>query len=581
MEQFKALGLSDVTLAALAKKGYEVPTPIQAATIPLLLEGKHDVIGQAQTGTGKTAAFGLPILERLIDGAHHVQAIILTPTRELAIQVAEEIYSFRGERNLRILTVYGGSPIGPQITQLRRGVDVVVGTPGRVIDMLERGALKCDKLSYFVLDEADEMLNMGFADDIEAIFAQTNAEKSVLLFSATMPERISKLASSYMRDHKIVKVAKQNLITELTDQIYFEVYERDKLEALCRILDRETDFYGFVFCNTKNDVDTLTAHLNDRGYRAEALHGDIAQTQREKILNKFKKKQATVLLATDVAARGIDVSNLSHVINYGLPNDPESYVHRIGRTGRAGNKGIAISLVSPNDIRKLAFIKRLAKAEIRREKVPAISEVLRSKRTKIYNSIIDVMQNNECTDYVTIAANLLEKGEPQMIMAAILQYTFQDALRPENYNDIKEVATRNERPGNDRVGSDRFGNSSRFERNDRGNTRFERSNDRTPASGDRNGEQAREFRQFAGSGGGSMVDLFMAMGRNEKASPRDIAEFIETQTGVRGRNVSNIRVFASHSTMSVPTQFADTILNHFRDEADGKAPLVRKDRIRV
>ncbi|MEY4927919.1 MAG: hypothetical protein RI894_2355, partial [Bacteroidota bacterium] len=542
MEQFKALGLSDVTLAALAKKGYEVPTPIQAATIPLLLEGKHDVIGQAQTGTGKTAAFGLPILERLIDGAHHVQAIILTPTRELAIQVSEEIYSFRGERNLRILTVYGGSPIGPQIASLRKGVDVVVGTPGRIIDMLERGALKCDKLSYFVLDEADEMLNMGFADDIEAIFAQTNAEKSVLLFSATMPERIAKLAASYMRDYKIVRVAKQNLITDLTEQIYFEVYERDKLETLCRILDRETDFYGFVFCNTKADVDALTAHLNDRGYRAEALHGDIAQAQREKILNKFKKKQATVLLATDVAARGIDVSNLSHVINYGLPNDPESYVHRIGRTGRAGNKGIAISLVSPNDMRKLALIKRIAKAEIKREKVPAISEVLRSKRTKIYNSIIDVMQNNECTDYITIAANLLEKGEAPMIVASILQYTFQDALRPENYNDIKEVTQRTDRPTNERFDrNDRSSSSnSRFDRNDRSssstNSRFER-NDRTPQG------QSREFREFAGSSGGSMVDLFMAMGRNEKASPRDIAEFIETQTGVRGRNVSNIRVF--------------------------------------
>jgi ATP-dependent RNA helicase DeaD len=568
MEKFRALGLSEVTLAALAQKGYVEPSEIQAQAIPILLDGTRDVIGQAQTGTGKTAAFGLPILEKLVEGARHVQALIITPTRELAIQVSNEIDSFKGTRNLRILTVYGGAPIGDQLRQLGRGVDVVVGTPGRVIDMINRGALRCDKLSYFVLDEADEMLNMGFADDIEEIFRQTNEEKSVLLFSATMPERIASLAKSYMRDPQMVTVKKTTLTTDLIEQVYYEVYDRDKVEALCRILDKETDFYGIIFCNTKADVDSLTIHLNDRGYRTEALHGDIVQQQREKILHKFKKRQATVLIATDVAARGIDVSNLSHVVNYALPHDPESYVHRIGRTGRAGNKGVAITLLTPADGRKLAMIKRIAKAEIKRVPVPSIKEVLKSKRLKIQASIATQLAAMEGeTDYADIAKTLLENNDPVALATALLQYTFQDALSPDNYREIKDVAQRpdrnNERTsGGDRFGNDRFGS-------DRG-----RSHDRT-SSEDRN--RGRGF-DFEGGNVGKTVDLFLAMGRNDQANPKVVADFIENKTGVKSRNVTNIRVFEKHTTMSVPSPYAEKILDYFRTESRGKQPLIRKDR---
>ena len=302
------------------------------------------------TGVQTCALPILPILET-VDADKTVKALILAPTRELANQVADEIYSLKGKKDIRVLAVYGGASIENQIKKLKSGVDIVVGTPGRVMDLMRKKVLKVNNLDYFVLDEADEMLNMGFLEDIELILEQTNDEKKMLFFSATMPKAIMDIAKKFMDDYKLLKVKKQELTTDLTEQIYYEVKQEDKFEALCRVLDYTQNFYGIVFCRTKSEVDDVTNRLKARNYDAECIHGDITQGLRQKALDLFKKKVLTILVATDVAARGIDVSNLTHVINYSIPQEAESYVHRIGRTGRAGHKGIAITFVTPREAR--------------------------------------------------------------------------------------------------------------------------------------------------------------------------------------------------------------------------------------
>ena len=330
---FKELGLSDEILEALEKKGFKTPTHIQEKTIPLMLSYDGDIIGQAQTGTGKTAAFGLPIIEKLSTNANHIQALVLTPTRELTLQVCKELQDLKGNKSLRTTPIYGGQSISNQIQQLKRGTDIVVGTPGRLIDHLKGKKIDLSQIKYLVLDEADEMLTSGFVEEIEFILSKTNPERKTLLFSATMPAPILKLAKNYMNDYKIVEAKKETLATTLTTQQYYELRESDKLEALCRIIDVEADFYGLIFCRTKRDVDTITEKLIHRGYSAEAMHGDLSQFQRERVLGKFRKRICSVLVVTDVASRGLDISGLSHVINYALPQDAESYVHRVGRTG--------------------------------------------------------------------------------------------------------------------------------------------------------------------------------------------------------------------------------------------------------
>ena len=346
LTSFADLGLSAQTIAAIASKGFEEPTKIQAACIPLLLKDQVDVIGQAQTGTGKTAAYSLPILEIVDPSLYQVQALILAPTRELAVQTAEEISSLRGDRRLEIAAVYGGASMELQLRTLRRGTHVVVGTPGRILDHLRRGSLNLEHLKFVVLDEADEMLDMGFIDDIEEVLKQTPEEKRMLCFSATMPAPIQRLAERFMHEPQMVKIQQDTNTSDLTDQIYIEVRESDKLEALTRIIDMEESFYGIVFCRTKVQCDEIGRKLMDRGYDAEPLHGDLSQKQRELILHKMRERSISIIVATDVAARGIDISDLTHVINFSLPEDPDAYIHRVGRTGRAGKTGVAITFVA-------------------------------------------------------------------------------------------------------------------------------------------------------------------------------------------------------------------------------------------
>lgn len=515
LHAFKALGLSDTTLKSLQKKGFEEPTHIQAKAIPILMDTMDDLVGQAQTGTGKTAAFGLPLVEKF-SHTPHVQALILTPTRELAIQVSEEIYSLKGDKRLEIAPIYGGQSIEQQLRRLSKGVDIVVGTPGRILDHLERRSLDLSHISYFVLDEADEMLKMGFIDDVEAILRTTNKEKRMLLFSATMPPQILKLAQRYMRKYQFIAVQKEQLTTSLTDQIYFEVMERDKFEALCRIIDMEKDFYGLIFCRTKMDVDDSAAMLLERGYDAAALHGDMSQHQREKILNKFKRKKITILVATDVAARGIDIDSLTHVINYSLPQDPESYVHRIGRTGRSGKEGTAITFVTPDEYRKLVFIKRYANTDIRKEKIPHIKDVIEAKRTRIVDELRAVIDAGIDAAYTDMVHDLLEKYDAEQVVSGVLKYAFQDMLDESHYNEIRTVSV-----------------------NRTGTTR-----------------------------------LFVARGKNDGMTPRSLIDFIRHETNVGERNIYDVKIFEMFSFITVSFEDAEIILDIFKRKHPGKRPLV-------
>ena len=333
---FASLGLSEDIVENLASIGFTTPTPIQAKSIPELLGGDKDILGLAQTGTGKTASFSLPIIEKIDPNLKAVQALILAPTRELAKQICEEIYKLKGPRQLKVCSIYGGSSYDRQIKSLRQGAQIVVGTPGRVIDLLNKKALKVDTLKYVVLDEADDMLNMGFIDDIETILGFAPEDRRMLLFSATMPPQLNRIVARYMKEKIEINLRSKELTTSLTEQVYYEVYDYDKQEALQRVIQANPEFYGIVFCHTKVETDEVSHQLIKAGFASDALHGDISQNQREKIVHRFKNKKLQVLVATDVAARGVDIKSLSHVVNYSLPSHPESYVHRIGRTGRAG-----------------------------------------------------------------------------------------------------------------------------------------------------------------------------------------------------------------------------------------------------
>jgi len=516
MEKFQALGLTETTLKALRKKGFEEPTPIQEKCIPLLLKDDMDVVGQAQTGTGKTAAFGLPILEKVDPHLKKVQALILTPTRELAVQVAEEINSLKGSRRIDIAAIYGGQSIELQIKKLRRGVHIVVGTPGRIIDHINRRTLVLDNLLYSILDEADEMLNMGFIGDIERILEFTPTEKRMLLFSATMPRPILRLAERYMSNYEYVKIKSEALTVDQTDQIYFEVMESDRLEALSRIIDVEPDFYGLVFCRTKVDTDAVASKLIDRGYDAEALHGDISQYQREKILQKFKNKRINILVATDVAARGIDINDLTHVINYSLPQDPEKYVHRIGRTGRAGKEGTAITFITPSEYRKLVYIKRIANTDIRKEKLPGVQEIIEVKKDGIKSKIKEIIDNEGYEKFNELAEELVQDEEPMAVIAALLKYSFRDELDEENYRQLRKVSV-------DRKGKTR---------------------------------------------------LFVAKGSNSGMTKPKMADYITDKTGVRGHLIDDIRIFDNFSFITVPYEESQVILEIFKNERHGHRPLV-------
>lgn len=518
---FNDLGLSTKVLEAINQKGFEEPTAIQVMTIPVMLRDDTNIIAQAQTGTGKTAAFGLPLIEMVNPDSKTVQALILVPTRELAIQVSEEINSLRGNKDIKTVPIYGGQSIDQQLRRLKKGVHIVVGSPGRVIDHLNRKTLKLGEIKHLVLDEADEMLNMGFIEDMEEIFKHTNPDKRTLLFSATMPEKIKDLALRYMEGYELLTAKKEQLTTNLTEQIYFEVKASDKFEALCRIIDIEDDFYGLVFCRTKSDVDSVVTHLMDRGYDTEAIHGDISQTQRERTLDNFKRQRVNILIATDVAARGIDVINLTHVINYSLPGDPESYVHRIGRTGRAGNEGTAITFITPSEYKRLMFIQRFAKTDIKKSVVPKVKDIINAKQKKIYDDLVAILKDEDEIDtkYYTWAEKLLEDNSPTEILAALLNYCFEEELNPDAYGEIKEVGAKGK------------------QLDQQGKTR-----------------------------------LFVALGKKDKMNARKLVELILSRVPIKAKNISDIQIMDKFSFITVPFTKAEKIVISFKEM--GPKPLI-------
>ncbi|CAM2994203.1 DEAD/DEAH box helicase [Paenibacillus taichungensis] len=417
---FTDFNLEPLVLQAITELGFEEATPIQSKSIPLALEGR-DLIGQAQTGTGKTAAFGIPLISKISKSDEKIRALIMAPTRELAIQVAEEIEKLTRFKGLRSLPIYGGQDIVRQIRALKRKPQIIIGTPGRLLDHINRKTIKLDDVQTVVLDEADEMLDMGFMEDIQSILKQVPDERQTMLFSATMPPNIQKLAQQFLNNPEHVSVIPKQVSAPLIDQAYIEVPERQKFEALSRLLDMESPELAIVFGRTKRRVDELAEALQKRGYSADGLHGDLSQNQRDTVMRKFRDGSIDVLVATDVAARGLDVSGVTHVVNFDLPQDPESYVHRIGRTGRAGKEGAAWSFVTPREIDHLHFIERVTRHRIPRKPLPTMAEAVEGKQRLTAERLLEIVQSGELNEYKGIAIQMLEQYDSVQLLSAALK----------------------------------------------------------------------------------------------------------------------------------------------------------------
>ncbi|WP_297427835.1 DEAD/DEAH box helicase [Clostridium sp.] len=424
--QFATLGLKESVVKAISDLGFTKPSQIQEQSIPVTLSGA-DLIGQAQTGTGKTAAYSLPIITKMSDNKG-IKALILAPTRELAVQVKEEIERLSKYEKAEVLAIYGGDSIDRQIRALKKGtVDIVVGTPGRILDLIKRKCLHLDRIEFLVLDEADEMLNMGFIDDIEEILSHTPSERQTLLFSATMPDPIAKLAKRYMKpDAKLVSIKKSSLTVSKIEQNYFMINNKHRLEALCRLLDLDNPSSAIIFCRTKRGVDELVQELQSKGYMVEGMHGDMTQAHRLTTLNKFKEGTLNLLIATDVAARGIDVEGVTHVFNYDLPQDVESYVHRIGRTGRADKSGTAYSLVTPKDFSMLKQIQNVTKSSITQKPIPTAEEINNKKFKDMVSEVQEAINTGELTKFIPSAIELAESNDPISIIAALMKIKFEN-----------------------------------------------------------------------------------------------------------------------------------------------------------
>ncbi len=538
---FADLGLTKATLQAVAALGYEEPTPVQAQAIPLLLAG-HDVVAQAQTGTGKTAAFALPIVERLdMDRARGrpPQALVLTPTRELAMQVAEAFHDYGRHRGVVALPVYGGQPIERQLGALRRGVEVVVGTPGRLLDHIRRGTLQLGGVRMVVLDEADEMFAMGFVEDIETILRTTPAERQTALFSATLPEPIVKLADQHLTHAKRVAIRAEAMTVPQIRQIHFEVGGRDKFEVLSRILDFEQPAAAIVFCRTKRGVDDLGDRLVGRAYPAETLHGDLSQVQRDRVMQRFRTGQAELLVATDVAARGLDVEHVSHVINYDIPQDPESYVHRIGRTGRAGREGCAVTLVTPRERRQLQYIQRTIGAEIPRRHVPTIADVVGRRREAFKETLREIMDGEDLEPYRVLAESLGEDYDPTELAAAAFKLLLGEV--PEAEEDALAAMEPSTMAGHPaaRPTDRKKGRGQRHQPDER------------PAKGARDRGLAPEP---------GMTRLFLNVGRADGVRPGDLVGAIANETGIPGGAIGAIDLYDRFAFVEVASVEAENVL---------------------
>ncbi|WP_404457554.1 DEAD/DEAH box helicase [Oceanobacillus kapialis] len=450
MTTFNELGISSSIMKALEKMGFEEATPIQAETIPLALQG-NDVIGQAQTGTGKTAAFGIPMIDKIDSKLRKIQGLVVAPTRELAIQVAEELNRLSKFKGIRALAIYGGSPMDRQIRALKDGPQIVVATPGRLLDHMRRKTIRTNMVQTAVLDEADEMLNMGFIDDIRDILKGIPEERQTLLFSATMPKEIRDIATNLMNEPKEVKVKAKEMTVENIDQFFIEIPEKFKFDTLNNHLDIHSPELAIVFSRTKKRVDEITEGLQARGYRAEGIHGDLTQGKRMSVLNKFKNGRVDVLVATDVAARGLDISGVTHVYNFDIPQDPESYVHRIGRTGRAGRTGEAISFITPREVAHLQLIEKVTKSKMKRMVPPTNHDAQKGQQQVTVDNILKTIEEKDLKRYHEAANNLLQEHDSISVVAAALKLMTKERRdTPVRISSVAPISVKKAQNSNDR-----------------------------------------------------------------------------------------------------------------------------------
>ncbi len=509
LEQFQNLNISEVIIRALNEMGFEEPTPIQAESIPVAMSGS-DMIGQAQTGTGKTAAYGIPVLEKILkaEPSKDIQTVVLSPTRELAMQVAEELNHLAQFTNIQALPIYGGQDMERQLRRLRKCPQIIVATPGRLIDHMKRGTIDLSHITTIVLDEADEMLDMGFIDDINIIMAATPNTRQTLLFSATMPKPIQQLAETFLHDPLIIRMKAKEVTMDLIEQSYIEVPDRQKFDILCRLLDLQEPDLAIIFVRTKRRVDEVSEALKKRGYSAEGIHGDLTQAKRDTVIRQFREKTIDILVATDVAARGLDISGVTHVFNYDLPQDPESYVHRVGRTGRAGNTGVALTFITPREFRQLKLIERSIKTKIIRGTLPTDASVLERQREQIVSKMQTILEQDRYQDYLPIVETLEKDYDVQDIAAAALKF-------------MQEGAKALEEPAEEESLPDALANT--------------------------------------GAKPG-MVRLFVNIGRSSRVTVRDIVQSIAIEAEIPARSIGRISIYDNFSFVEVPMEHAEKVL---------------------
>lgn len=506
--KFEEMNLSYDIVRAVKDMGFEEATPIQSQAISVIMEGK-DIIGQSQTGTGKTAAFGLPCLEMLDPDNKGLQALILCPTRELAIQVSEEFRKFlKYKENIKVLPIYGGQPIDRQITALKKGVQVIIGTPGRVMDHMRRHTIKMNSVKYVVLDEADEMLDMGFRDDIETIMLKVPEERQTVMFSATMSQDILDLSRRYMTNPEYIKITRKELTVPSIEQAYFDVKEKTKPDALCRIIDMYNPKLSIVFCNTKKRVDEVVEQLQGRGYFAEALHGDLKQPQRDKVMQKFRNGTIEILVATDVAARGIDVDDVDIVFNYDVPQDDEYYVHRIGRTGRAGRSGKAFTFCVGKEIYKLRDIMRYTKTKIIQKKLPTLSDIEEIKTANFLERVKEVIDEGALGKYIDMVDNMVNEDDVAAtdIAAALLKLSLSDLIS----SDIDDININHS--------------------------------------------------ELYGDAGDDIIRLFVNTGKKNKIRAKDIVGAFAGEAGIPGKSIGHVDIYDDYTFVDVPAEYAKDII---------------------
>ena len=550
--KFEDLKLDDRILRAVADMGFEETSPIQGKAIPLALEGT-DIIGQAQTGTGKTAAFGIPLLEKVDPKLKKLQAVVLCPTRELAIQVAEEIRRLaKYMHGIKVLPVYGGQEIVKQIRSLKDGTQVIIGTPGRVMDHMRRKTIRVEEVHTVVLDEADEMLNMGFLEDMETILGQLPETRQTMMFSATMSPAILEIARKFQKDPETVKVVKKDLTVPKVTQYYYEVKQKNKVEVLSRLLDLYAPKLSVVFCNTKKGVEEVVDALQGRGYFAEGLHGDLKQIQRDRVMNSFRNGKTDILVATDVAARGIDVDDVEAVLNYDIPQDDEYYVHRIGRTGRAGREGKAFSLVVGKEVYKMRDIQRYCKTRIIPQAIPSLNDITSIKVDKILDQVRETIESQELDDMIdVIEMKLIEEDYTAMDLAA--------ALLKIVVGDENEEIAESSRPARSLDDLDSWGGRGSKDKGRRG---------RNDASGRGKGRRVKASEKvydYIAGEGNSMARLFLNIGKAQKVTPGDILGAVAGESNIPGKVVGSIDMYDGYTFVEVPDEYADTVIQSMKN----------------